>query len=363
MFVAVGDGARLVSYDGVNWTTYVSPPIINGYYTYTNGQSITTGPTPTPPGIVYGAGMFVAFGTSIEDNANYILKSTNGLTWTPIYTASNGVINAVFAAAYGNNTWVFISTNEIITASITSSNWNWTQFQPSFSPGSIAFGNGKFVISLYIGGSILSSSDGIVWQYDSSLPARVTDIAYGDGVFVVTGVINPFNGHSWTNLYEVFVSSNLMQWTTNVICGYFELTPSQIAFGGSQFIGNFGSDIWTSANAFDWTNRFYGGPTTCAYAYGEGTFVCGNGANGDIYQSGVFTSQSNSPATTLAISTYPGVTINGAAGAVYQIQSTTNLNSTWQPLTNFMIPFSPYIWVDTSSPAVGKKFYRSVQLQ
>lgn len=201
-FVAVGDGARLVSYDGVNWTTYVSPPIINGYYTYTNGQSITTGPTPTPPGIVYGAGTFVAFGTSIGDNANYILKSTNGLTWTPIYTSSNGVFNAVFAAAYGNNTWVFIAANEIITASITSSNWNWTQYQPGFSPGSIAFGNGKFVISLNTGGSILSSSDGIVWQYDSSLPFGSPDIAYGNGVFVATTVRETYvPTHHW--IYEV----------------------------------------------------------------------------------------------------------------------------------------------------------------
>ena len=161
---------------------------------------------------------------------------------------------------------------------------------------------------------------------------------------------------------SVFVSSNLTQWTSNVVCNYSINFPSPIAFGGGQFIGNFGPDIWTSTNAFNWTDRtntyYYNAD---AFAYGEGTFVAG--AADSIYQSGVFAPQSNSPPTTLTISTYPGVTINATAGAVYQIQSTTNLNSTWQPLTNFMLPFSPYIWVDTSSPAVGQKFYRSVQLQ
>jgi hypothetical protein len=59
---------------------------------------------------------------------------------------------------------------------------------------------------------------------------------------------------------------------------------------------------------------------------------------------------------------YPGVTINGTAGAVYQIQDSTDLN-TWQTVTNFMLPCSPYIWIDTSSFVTGQKFYRSVQLQ
>jgi hypothetical protein len=97
--------------------------------------------------------------------------------------------------------------------------------------------------------------------------------------------------------------------------------------------------------------------------YGQGTFVAYSG--GDfIYQSGVFASDSNSPApSNLTISTYPGVTINGSAGSVYQIQSSTNLNSAWQPITNFYLPYSPFIWVDTSSPVIGQKFYRSVQLQ
>jgi len=109
-------------------------------------------------------------------------------------------------------------------------------------------------------------------------------------------------------------------------------------------------------------NPYISGNWMTALTYGQGTFVA-TILGGSIYQSGAFASQSNCPATTLGISTYPGVTINGTAGAVYQIQYTTSLNSTWQTLTNFMLPYSPYLWVDTSSTVSGQRFYRSIQLK
>jgi hypothetical protein len=46
---------------------------------------------------------------------------------------------------------------------------------------------------------------------------------------------------------------------------------------------------------------------------------------------------------------YPGVTINGIPGATYQIQYSSNLSSNWIALTNFTLPYSPYLWFDASS--------------
>ena len=358
LFVAVGDGARLVSPDGINWTTYISPPIINASYTYTNNKIVYGGPTPTLPGVIYSDGMFAAFGTSIPDSANYIIESTNGLNWTPIYTTSNGVFNAVFAGAYGNNKWVFLATNEIISASVTSSNWTWKQFQPGFTPFSVVYGNGVFAVSggyWYTPNFIFSSSDGSTWQYDSSIPVANALLAYGNGIFAAATV----SANNGTNTYETFVSSNLVDWTSNMVCTASTSAsfPEQIAYGGGQFIAEMGYNVWTSSNAMDWTNRSsLIGP---GFTYGQGTFLA---AGGNIYQSGVF-SNSNSPTASLAISTYPGVTINGIPGRVYQIQCTTNLNSPWIALTNFSLPYSPFIWVDITSPIVGQKFYRSVELQ
>jgi len=360
MFVAVGNGARLVSYDGVNWTTYVSPPIIN--------SGILLDPFGNPvnltPGVVYGARMFVAFGTSVEDITNftnYILKSTNGLAWTPIYTSTYGPTPFVFAAAYGNNTWVFIANDEIITASMTSSNWNWTQFQPNFIPDGITFGNGVFVICasyLYYPDNynlILSSPDGITWQFNSMpIPpddASFSGIVYGNGVFVATAYDTSLGS-------EVLASGNLVNWTSSVIQNTNDLPLHflPVAFGGNQFITACVTNTFTSSDGYTWvTNSLQ---SANAFAFGQGTFMAST--LGCIYRSGVFAT--NSSPTTLGISTYPGVTINGTAGAVYQIQYSTDLNA-WQTLTNFMLPFSSYLWIDTSSPVTGQRFYRSIQLQ
>ena len=344
-FIGVGGGFDFISHDGSNWTVSETAPIIN------------TG------AIAYGKGMFVAFGTNNQYKANYVLQSTNGTTWTAIYTSSN----TLFSAAYGNNTWVLIGANDIATATLTSSNWNWSEFQPSFSPAYICYANGNFVISALIGGysQILSSPDGLMWQYDSQASIGGQDcIVFGNGKyssFVLNG------GSIWFS-----TSSDLINWSPY---SSFSVGGSvggfAIGYYGNEFVlaiaNNYngsGGTVATSTDGTLWqTNGTmnFGSGSIISLAFGQGTLVTATAKQ--IYQSGVFVTQSNVPTTTLGISTYPGVIINGTAGAVYQIQYTTSLNSTWQTLTNFMLPYSPYIWIDTSSTVTGQKFYRSVQLQ
>jgi hypothetical protein len=357
MFLGTGNGGMLISYNGSNWNTLTGPPIFTG-----------------SPGVAFGAGTFVMFGTNTQSNANYIFSSTDGTSWTNIYSSSN----TLTAAAYGNSVWVFVGTNnEIVTATLTSSNWNWTNFQPAFSPISVTYANGDFVIlglSRYYFPSfvVLSSSDGIDWQYDSTfsftnyyggLAVSAAGITYGNGVYV-TSIIQSGDivGNDFFSENEGFVSSNLLQWNAawDIQTNFAFATTQAIAFGGGQFVGSFLGNILTSVDGFNWTNRSSG--LINSFAYGQGAFIAAASYPSAIYQSGSFDS-SNSAPTILSISTYPGVTINGAAGSVYQIQYTTNLTSAWQPLTNFSLPYSPFIWIDTSSSVVGQRFYRSVQLQ
>jgi hypothetical protein len=346
-FIGVGGGFRFISHDGANWTVYANAPIIN------NG------------GVAFGTGMFLTFGTNNQYKANYILQSTNGTTWTTIYTSSI----TLFAGACGNNTWVFVGTNEIVTANVTSSNWSWSEFQPSFLPVCVTYANGIFVIGAYQGSfySVFSSSDGITWQYISSLGYNstfyfnsfiYTGIAFGNGLFVASTVNS-------SGSPQVFVSSNLVNWTLVLTNTAGALPYGPIAFGGNYFIASTmgsGVNAFTSSNGYTW-NPSMGLLDLSTLTYGQGTFVAANEFGGLILQSGVFANQTNSPATTLGISTYPGVTINGTAGVVYQVQYTTNLNSTWQTLTNFMLPYSPYLWFDITASMSGRRFYRSIQLQ
>ncbi|MEI9866393.1 MAG: hypothetical protein WDN00_17925 [Limisphaerales bacterium] len=402
-FVGIGSsGVRTLSYDAVNWTTYVSAPIIDGggipgSTTTSNGISTTTGFIPgRTPGIVYAAGMFIEFGASGIDKADYILKSTNGLTWQSIYTSnfSNAPIYTV-AAAYGNNTWVFIRNHtqtsfsyEIVSASVTSSNWNWSNLNTGFSVNDLTYGNGVFAICATINyfdpqtfqdlnyNMILSSPDGMNWQFVSApldATASFSGMTYGNGLFVATGY-DPFLGGI------ALTSSNLVDWIstgifqpTNSVLHFDDLEIAipanfrKISFAGNQFVtsleyyyfdfANVISTTFTSSDGVNWmTNSWPSGVNT--FTFGQGTFVA---AGQNIYQSGIFTNDIPEP-TILGISTYPGVTINGTAGAVYQIQTSTNLND-WQTLTNFALPYSPYIWVDTGSTVSGQKFYRSIQLQ
>jgi hypothetical protein len=49
-------------------------------------------------------------GTNSQFDANYILESTSGTTWTKIYTSSN----ALTAAVYRNGTRVFVGSNSTL---------------------------------------------------------------------------------------------------------------------------------------------------------------------------------------------------------------------------------------------------------
>jgi len=194
-FVGVGGGFRAISHDGSNWAAYASPPILK------------------QAGIAFGNGTFLTFGTNVE-NQTIIYQSTNGLNWSPIFTNANGL----FAAAYGNNTWVFIGPNEMLAATLNSSNWTWTEFQPTFSPAFVTFGNGLFALESS-GGLVLSSLDGILWQFQSAISDAPSALAYGNGIFLTISF--GINTNTWTNFgFYSWTSSDLIQWTSHFFLGF-----------------------------------------------------------------------------------------------------------------------------------------------
>jgi hypothetical protein len=62
----------------------------------------------------------------------------------------------------------------------------------------------------------------------------------------------------------------------------------------------------------------------------------------------------------LGIATYAGVTISGAVGRTYQIQSSPDL-SNWTTRATVLLPSSPYLWID-QNPIAGNKFYQAILL-
>lgn len=68
----------------------------------------------------------------------------------------------------------------------------------------------------------------------------------------------------------------------------------------------------------------------------------------------------------LELKTYAGLTITGTTGTVYSVEYVTDLaqtnnSSAWRCLEFLQLPASPYLWVDKSAPATGKRFYRATE--
>ncbi len=79
----------------------------------------------------------------------------------------------------------------------------------------------------------------------------------------------------------------------------------------------------------------------------------------------VWTAAPRAPAQTppvLDMHLYAGMTITGVVGTVYSIEYVTDLAQTnaWAPLTNLVLPTSPYLWLDAGCPATGQRYYRAV---
>lgn len=64
----------------------------------------------------------------------------------------------------------------------------------------------------------------------------------------------------------------------------------------------------------------------------------------------------------LSIDFYAGITIDGTVGTTNRIEYVTNLGDTnWITLTNLVLPQSPFLFFDVTSPRTQRRFYRAIQ--
>ena len=85
---------------------------------------------------------------------------------------------------------------------------------------------------------------------------------------------------------------------------------------------------------------------------GSYTVVVSNAAGSSTSSSAVL--------SLLSLNMYAGLTIVGQSGGTYQIDYKNNLSATnWTSLTNIVLPSSPYLFIDTTSPSSASRFYRA----
>ncbi len=66
----------------------------------------------------------------------------------------------------------------------------------------------------------------------------------------------------------------------------------------------------------------------------------------------------------LGLRMYPGLTVFGTVSNTYRIEYAADLNTPrlWTPLTNLVLPTSPYLFIDTERPGPPARFYRAISL-
>lgn len=324
--VAFGDGTAVALGETVApaFASSVDVPIIRGAGGVWSDETLSI-PSPgqrrTVTTLVYGSAGYVGVGNET------VITSTDGTSWT--------VARSVYdwgSITYGDGEylavgWDFSTGSDVIAASATGANWTITSapFNTAGPGGTrIAFGAGLFVISAFNGNSdtdqIFTSANGNQWSAGSSFSLfSPGGIAYGNGRFVLVG-----NGNSLEGTPDGLTSTDGTTWTTaNLptagIAGY-----TGIAYGGGEFVAvGFGGHAYLSPNGSAWTQIL---PVTAndldAVTYTGAAFMA-VGMGGMILQTEAsalpptissLTPSSGPPGTPLVIT---GTGFGTAAGAVY----------------------------------------------
>lgn len=171
----------IYSTNGIDWTLATTPdvgqgPITNIADTLFDGTQFYT---------VSGGGA--------------ILTSPNGVNWTYRATIpSSPWTSYINEFAFGNSTVVAVGPNSWVYSSTTPGTWTSRTGSPSSSTTwvDIAFGQTKFV-AISGQGNVMRSSNGVTWTSSGTLnagnsPSALTNIAYGNGVFLAFGAGNSY---------------------------------------------------------------------------------------------------------------------------------------------------------------------------
>jgi hypothetical protein len=347
-FVAVGDAGTIVtSAGGTDWT---------------RGDS---GSTATLRGVTYGGGMFLAVGTG-----GTILTSPDSVDWT---ARGSGTTNDLYAATYGQNLFVAVGANGTITTSGDGVFFDAHQGTVTDSTlTSIVYGQGIFLgtqNSYWIFGS---DNGGTEWWGEEALiqprgQILLTDVAYGNGRFVIVGecfchpdaittsvILTSTNTFDWDR-----VEGNIWADDSNLLEGL-----QAVAFGRDTFVSVgpvcFGCGqplLLSSGDGTNWTFRhsrtsrnLYG------VTYGRRTFVV-VGESGTILQSDPI-----GPRLELASKSSPGLfdfNLIVDAGDNCRVEASGDL-ANWITVTNFVSATGTNQFTDLASPNFNRRFYRAV---
>ncbi len=246
-FVAVGNyGSIFTSPDAVNWNEQVS------------------GTSHALLDAAYGNGKFVAVG-----QCDAITVSPDGVNWTAQNSGIGGKEDEKFyGIAYGNGVFLLVGLNGTVLQSQNGTLWIDKSLPTGDDLVAIAYGNGKFVAPN--SGEMLHSVDGTAWQR-TALPGNpgITGVDYVNGRFIAVGM-KVVNGQ---RTGAIFTSSDGLIWNEQS-SGVRESLFGAAYGNGTYLIGGFMGTTLTSGNAVNWVQKNSdSGAVLTGLAYGNGTFI------------------------------------------------------------------------------------------
>jgi hypothetical protein len=404
IFLTTGDFAgTMVSSDGMNWTTnspdrryrvgygngiFVGVGGVGIIATTTDGGAWNRHVTPAPlfNDVAYGNGLWVA----VSEN-RFCARSADGIYWTTNYQGTNWPLKDIM---YANGRFVAVG-QQVLVSSADGANWTVSSAEDHFY--SVAYGNGAF-ITVGNNGSILTSPDGVSWESRREPSANIDNVylygvAYGNSRFVAVGsygislistdtvawvnrnmgTTEWLRGVSFGNGLFVavdragtsYVSPDGLIWTNRPAgpsgspSGNGESTlGGGIIYGNGSYVATTGTArMLSSTNGLDWISHdIVAGPPLNGVAFDGNTFVAAGG-NG-ILQS--------DPLLSLGIQRALSVEliVKAPVGRTVRIEALDALGveNRWFQIGEFIIPASPYSWIDPNSTERLERFYRAVMM-
>jgi hypothetical protein len=286
------------------------------------------------------AGCTVALDSDLTVDAAFTGESNPLDTW---HVRASGVAENLWAAAYGNST--FVAVGEYGTILTSTDGVTWTLQDPGIDTNirGVAYLNDLFVA---VGefDTILTSTDGITWTSRSSAPlsaynADIYSVAHGNGTFVAVAKES-----------VVVTSPDSIAWTFTELAGTFNLYS--VAHGNDIFVAvGGGGRVMTTTDGTTWETKTSGtGANLWFITFGKGLFV-GVGDTGTILTStdgASWTARSSGITTPLWGISYGNDTF--VASGPYGVILTSTNGTSWQAR-------DPGVTVNLYNTAYGKQTF------
>lgn len=229
----------------------------------------TSASSETCTNIAYGSGRFVAFGTPENRTVRY---SLDGTKW---YDAANGLpqiaVNKITGRLrYLDNTFLLSNTSDSFICRSTDGGVKWSYVTAPARYNDFAFGNSK-IVAVGVNGAAYSLDQGKTWTASQNYVSSAGSVAFGNGKFIVLSM-----GSSSTGGY----SADGATWTE------FDAIPycTDMIYAGGKFVAVSGNSktIYYSNNGMNWFTAINTGKRMKSIAYGDGVYLATLGESSNI---------------------------------------------------------------------------------